>query len=372
MQGEAPPARLAQVADRAGVSLATASLALRRSPRVAEGTRMRIEAAARALDYQPLHAPERRLIPRALHREAAIHVGVVGAVGFEELLTDPFQVTVMTGFLETLEHSHATATFLPPPDVSRNVALLASAPMDGLVLVHSPAALGAALAVVERRALPAISLDPRPGDAIPGVMWLDFDGMSHLVSRIVAQGHKEALVVTLPFGGGRRRRGFVPIPAQADVPSQAVRQRLQAIHEAELTVSAVYETEASSLAEGERAGEAIVMLAELPTLIACQSDVLAAGVLTALERHGIRVPHDVSVTGFDGLDLPLIAPHVLTSVLQDGYEKGRRAAHHMLALIAGQRPEPSDMKTAVRDGNTLGRPRVGSGRGAAVAAEGKQ
>jgi len=340
------------------VSLATASLALRRSPRVAEGTRIRIEAAARALGYQPLHAPQRRATPRAPHGETAIHVGVVAAVGLEELLTDPFQVTVMTGLLDTLEQAHATATFLPPPDLSRNVALLASAPMDGVVLVHSPAALGAALAVVERRALPAISLEPRPGDTVPGVMWLDFDGMRHLVSRMIALGHSEALVVTLPFGGGRRRRGFVPIPAQADVPSQAVRQRLEAIHEAGLGVSAVYETEASSVAEGERAGEAIVMLAELPTLIACQSDVLAAGVLSALERRDIRVPQDVSVTGFDGLELPLIAPHVLTSVLQDGYEKGRRAAHHILAAIAGEGPEPSAMKLAVRDGTTLGPPRA--------------
>jgi DNA-binding LacI/PurR family transcriptional regulator len=327
---------------------------LRNSPRVAAHTRVRVAAAARTLEYRPQrHAA---VLPK---RYSTLRVGVVAAIGLDELLTDPFQVTVITGLVEVLEAAGATPTFVPPPNQTHHLALLSRIPLTGVVLVHSPEASGPAWTVVSRRALPTVGLEVPPGSTIPGVKWLDALALERLSALIRHYGHTDALVVSLPFGGTHRRRGFVPIPDPARVPSQPVRQRLAALTDAGLTVSRVYETERSSLDEGERAGAAITTLGDLPTVIVCQSDVLAAGVITALQRVGVRVPQDVSVTGFDGLDLPLIAPHRLTTVVQDGHEKGRRAATQLLQLMAGTTPEPNDMTVLLREGTTLSRARVG-------------
>lgn len=339
---------LADVAAHAGVSLATASLALRGAARVTTATRERVKAAAHDLGY-------RQAVGDGLAiSKAAPRIGIIAAAPLDELLDDPFQVTVITGLVETLERARATPVFLPPADEPRRVALLARVELDGMVLVHSPEASGAAWPAVVRRALPVVCLEAPSDGSVPGIQWRDEDAMLHLCERVLKQGHREAVVVTLPFGGPYRRHGFVPIPQPVRIASQAARSRLEAVFESGLEVSRVYETERSAQHEGERAGIAIASLSLPPTVVVCQSDALAAGVITGLEKEGLRVPQDVSVTGFDGLDLPLLAPRRLTTVVQDGMEKGRRAAAQLLRELAGDAPEPGDMTLTVRDGTTLG------------------
>ena len=343
---------LADVAAHAGVSVATASLALRGAARVSPSTRDAVRVAAHELGYR------RGARDAEVDGPPALRIGIVAAAPLDELLDDPFQVTVITGLVETLEHARAIPVFLPPADEPRRVALLARMKLDGVVLVHSPDASGAAWPAVVRRALPLVCLEAPSDGSVPGIQWRDEDAMHHLCERVLRHGHREAVVVALPFGGPYRRHGFVPIPEPARIPSQAARKRLEAVFESGLRVSRVYETERSAQHEGERAGTAIASLSVPPTVVVCQSDALAAGVIAGLEREGLRVPEDVSVTGFDGLDLPLLAPRRLTTVVQDGMEKGRRAAAQLLRELAGDAPEPDDMTLIVRDGTTLGAARV--------------
>ena len=62
-----------------------------------------------------------------------------------------------------------------------------------------------------------------------------------------------------------------------------------------------------------------------PTAVIAQSDLLAAGVIRAAEEAGLRVPEDVSVTGFDGIVVDGLAPYELTTLVQPAAEKGRAA-----------------------------------------------
>ena len=75
-----------------------------------------------------------------------------------------------------------------------------------------------------------------------------------------------------------------------------------------------------------------------PTAVACQSDLLASGVVLAARELGLRVPQDVSVSGFDGLDLPWLGPDVLTTVVQPLAEKGAAIGHAVEDLLAGEPP----------------------------------
>jgi DNA-binding LacI/PurR family transcriptional regulator len=88
-----------------------------------------------------------------------------------------------------------------------------------------------------------------------------------------------------------------------------------------------------------------------------QSDLLAAGVLLAARELGLRVPEDVSVAGFDGLDLPWLAPDVLTTVVQPLAAKGEAIGHAVESLLAGEAPEPLYLDVELRIGTTTGPPR---------------
>lgn len=81
-----------------------------------------------------------------------------------------------------------------------------------------------------------------------------------------------------------------------------------------------------------------------PTAIVAQSDLLAVGVMRAAAELGLRVPDDLSVTGFDGVDLPWL-PVPLTTVDQHGEEKGRALGRLVARLL--ERPHPDEVGTQV-------------------------
>jgi DNA-binding LacI/PurR family transcriptional regulator len=92
--------------------------------------------------------------------------------------------------------------------------------------------------------------------------------------------------------------------------------------------------------------------------VVAQSDLLAAGVLIAARDLGLRVPEDVSVAGFDGLELPWLAPDVLTTVVQPLAEKGEAMGQMVRALLAGESPESVMLDVTLRPGTTTGPPRA--------------
>jgi DNA-binding LacI/PurR family transcriptional regulator len=120
----------------------------------------------------------------------------------------------------------------------------------------------------------------------------------------------------------------------------------------------VVETASNAVAEGALAARALldVPAARRPTAVLAQSDILAAGVLSAAAELGLRVPADVSVTGFDGADLHWLAPTVLTTVVQPTEAKGRAAAAAAMALVAGEPAPDVLLPVTLRLGTTSGPP----------------
>src|SRR5690606_28131005 len=78
--------------------------------------------------------------------------------------------------------------------------------------------------------------------------------------------------------------------------------------------------------------------AHRPTAIVAQSDLLAAGAVLGARERGLRVPEDVSIAGFDGVDLPWLGADVLTTVRQPLSEKGATLARAVAGLLEGDEP----------------------------------
>ena len=91
-----------------------------------------------------------------------------------------------------------------------------------------------------------------------------------------------------------------------------------------------------------------------PTAIIAQSDLLAAGVIRAAEEAGLRVPEDLSVTGFDGIQVDGLAPYELTTLVQPAVEKGRAAGEAVARMLAGEDVETIRFTCVFRAGNTSG------------------
>ncbi|GAA5174101.1 substrate-binding domain-containing protein [Pseudonocardia eucalypti] len=346
-----PRPTLASVAARANVSPSTASLAFAGSPKVAAETRERVFTAARELGYagpDPLAASLRRG-----------RSGVVGAFIGERLLyafRDPVAVQLLDGIAEGLG-PHGVGLLLLPGDTGRpGLEQLGRIPLDAAIFATCGQEGDPALELLHQRGVPLVALD---GPVVDGVTLIDIEelsGITELARELHRLGHRRVATVTMPLRLDGTR-GWIDDGWRTRNHYRDVRHRLDGVFEVFGRVPAI-ETASNSVDEGAIAGRIVldVPADSRPTLVMAQSDILAAGVLRAARELGLRVPEDVSIAGFDGADLPWLAPELLSTVVQPSDEKGRLGAAAVMELLAGGQPADRTLPVRVRIGTTTGPP----------------
>lgn len=96
-------------------------------------------------------------------------------------------------------------------------------------------------------------------------------------------------------------------------------------------------------AEGLHRTDTLIRQGELPRALVCANDQLALGALSAARIHGVRVPEDVAITGWDNIRMSDLVSPMLTTVHQPIEELGAIAARHLLAQIAGRPVAPETL-----------------------------
>jgi DNA-binding LacI/PurR family transcriptional regulator len=341
---------LAAVASRAGVSPSTASLAFAGSPRVAPSTRERILTAAAELGYAGPNP-----IAASLRRGRS---GVIGAFVGERLMyafRDPVAVQLLDGIAEVLGE-HGVGLLLLAGDAGRPVPeQIARMPLDAAIFATCGLEDDPALDLLRARGVPLVGVE---GPVSDGVVLIDIDdrgGIAELCRHLHDLGHRRVASVAMPLRLDGTR-GPVDATRRGRVHYRDVRNRITGVEDVFGTVP-VLETASNAVAEGEWAGRTLldVPADRRPTAVVAQSDVLAAGVVQAATALGLLVPDDVSVTGFDGADLPWL-PGTLTTVVQPSDAKGRAAAEAAMALVEGGRPDDVLLPVTLRVGTTSGPP----------------
>lgn len=341
-------ATLSTVAARAGVSPSTASLAFAGSPRVAPATVERVLRAAGELGYA---GPDP--IAASLRRGRS---GVVGAVIGERLMyafRDPVAAQMLDGLTEVLGGLGVGLLLLagdggPPP------AQLARLPLDAAVFATCGLEDDPAFRLLRARKVPLVAVEGPIAAGVPLVDIEDRRGTVELAAHLRGLGHRRVAMVTMPLRLDGRR-GPVDAARLHAGAYRDTRERLLGAREVFPGLPAV-ETASNSIEEGERAGAALLAGPDRPTAVLAQSDLLAAGVLRAAAARGLAVPADLSVAGFDGADLPWLAPVRLTTVVQPTLEKGRAAGRAVVALLAGEVPPDVVLPVELRPGTTSGPP----------------
>lgn len=343
---------MADVAATAGVSLSTVSLTYSGAGPLSPETRAKVERAAAELGYAG-PSPHARAL-----RSGRTHV--VGLVIHERLqlsFRDPLMLRIMDSLVGDLGQMGLGVLLIPTPTGEEGErSLLESAAMDAAVLLRvrdhddEPA-----IDLLRRRGLPMVVME---GDAPAGAGSLTIDdraATADLIRHLVDLGHTRIGTITLPFG----LDGDTSIVSLEEARSRTawapVHRRLDAFDDAGVEPCVIVEARASLAAEGLAAAHLALAHESRPTALVCQSDLLAGGAILAARELGISVPHQLSVTGFDGIELPWLAPHELTTQVQDAEAKGHTLAAEVRSLLEGRAPEPVTMPLELRLGTTTSR-----------------
>ena len=342
---------LADVAARAGVSRSTASLAFSGAGPVAEATRQRVLAAAAALGYA---GPDP--LARSLRHGRSGVVGVAIGDRLLDAFRDPVAVALLDGMSEELT-ALGSALLLLPGDSRRTArppGLLTGLPLDALVCAGCDDEFPLVPPVLAR-GVPMVAVE---GPRHPDIPIVDIDhrgGTRQAAGHLVALGHERVAVVSLPLTANPR-----PGPASAERLARTTfalcRERLAAVTDVLGPGVPVIETGANLVEEGERAAATVLDLRPRPTAVIAQADLLAIGVIRAATKAGLRVPEDLSVVGFDGIDATGWLSHPLTTVVQPMQEKGHVAGRMVADLLAGRRPGDVTLPVTFRVGATTGPP----------------
>ncbi len=342
---------MADVAERAGVSLSTVSLTYSGAGPITDETKARVQKAAKDLGYGG---------PSPLGKSLRSgRTGVIAVVVSEKLVhsfRDPNTLRVMDGLVDELGTMGLSVLLVPPPTgIEGETTTLDTAAMDAAIIMRVRDEDDPSLEVLKRRGIPVVIME---GPAIKGAGLVTIDdaaGTAQLIGELRELGHERIGTVTLPFG----LRHATEILDKDNLPRAhwtPTRNRLEAFALAGVEPCVVVEAAATMVEEGIAAGHLAISHESRPTALVCQSDLLAAGVIIAARELEVRVPQDLSVVGFDGLDLPWLAPHQLTTMAQDGVRKGKALALEVKALLDGESPAPVTVPLEYVPGTTIARP----------------
>jgi len=307
-------ARLRDVAERAGVSSASVSRVLNRPETVSPKTRQRIEAAIAEMNFVPNWAA------RSLASQKSRTVGaVVPTLGIAIFARG---IEALQNRLEQSGHGLliASAQYNATKEVEQ-VRTLIERNVEGLILVgneHDEEIFD----LSERADIPLITTYLHAVDSRFSSVGVDNKAASRrIIQHVVELGHRQIGVVTSPTEQNDRTRsrleGIVEALAQSGILVSPNR-----------VLEVPY-----SIADGRRAAR--MLLTEHPSLtaIVCTTDVLAIGAVLEAPQLGRGVPDDLSVTGFDDLDLAGQITPALTTVHVPADEIGRQAADLMLSRL---------------------------------------
>ncbi|GAA4617790.1 LacI family DNA-binding transcriptional regulator [Saccharopolyspora hordei] len=304
------------VAARAGVSRALVSLVMRGSPKVSQERREAVLRAAEELGYSP-HA-----VARSLASRTSTLLGVMVSD-----LHNPFFAEIVDG-VEAFARSEGFELIINTGGRSATreraaVESLLSFRPAGLVLLGPVVPASGIAAAAEKAPVVLVARESR----LSSVDTVNDDGKhgaAVAVDHLVELGHRR--IVHLDGGRGSqaavRKRGYVA----------AMRKHgLEPV---------VLSSEYTDSAGAKAAGQLLERFDPLPTAIVAANDVNAVGVISALDEAGLRVPHDVSVVGYDNTSLAGLARIGLTTIDQPRREMGRLAAEALLQRVRGSRAEP--------------------------------
>lgn len=328
---------LREVARQARVSIKTASRVANGEVNVAEGTRSRVAAAIRKLGYRP------NGLARSMRTRRSDTLGLI-----VPSIRNPFYPAIARG-IEDVARQHGRAVFVTsadrdPDKEAHHIALLVDKRVDGIIL-GSPVVGPRALAPARSAGIPVVAMNPNV--ALPGALTLLIDNRAaaiEMMRYLLDLGHREiAYIDGMPSLHRCRERlaGY-----RISLEEAGIALDLDLVETGDFDYEAAYES-ARKLLERRPA----------TTCIFAGNDLMALGTMAAGLDLGLRIPGDLSVAGFDDIDLAAVVRPSLTTVHQPNYEMGRLAAELILSADGRRGGRARTMATRLVARQSTGAPR---------------
>ncbi len=310
--GEKQQVSLEDVARYCGLSTVTVSRVLNHSPSVREYNRKKVMEAMEALNY----------IPNAAARTLAR--GTTGIIG---MITPGLQDPFFSQIVQEVNNGLISHNLFLAISITANQGcdyILQQQRVDGMMLL-APGMEEMFVPKLKSQKVPFVVLDSQKRTADYSCILVDnFDGGFQVGQHLLSLGH--------------RKIGFIGGPVELTNSSEREHGLRAALEEKGLPVFCS-ERGQFSFADGYRIMTGWIERGNVPTAVFAADCNLALGVVTALREHGIRVPEDVSVCGFD--DEPMAQEYIpaLTIVAQPVAALAECAIEQLLTWIRGERPE---------------------------------
>lgn len=308
-----------EVAEYAGVSVATVSRVLNNSSTVRPTTAEKVNAAIKKLDYIPNQSA------RNLRRSES-RVILTLAPNF----SNPYYSRILTGIGDLAQERGYSVLICNTSSCAANeerfLKMLDTRRSDGAIFLGCRKSSEWIRRYADN--YPLVQCCEYVPDFGATVSIDNYKAAYETVSYLISLGHKRVAMLSADndfISTTLRRKGYEDALRDAG---------LEFGEELIAAADADY-----SYASGLKASEKLFSVEKRPTAVFCVSDILALSAISCAHDFGLNVPEDVAVTGFDDVDYTTMFHPYLTTVAQPCYEMGRESARILLNMIAGEKVE---------------------------------
>ncbi|OCX20385.1 LacI family DNA-binding transcriptional regulator [Pseudomonas graminis] len=323
---------LKDVARVAGVSRATAARCFASPEVVRPTTRDQVFAAARELGFRP------NLLGRQLRLQTTQLIGVVVPSLLNPVFAEQFQAMERAARLRGYNLLLATTDYSAERE-SAVVEELLRQRVDGLVLTVTDAHSNRVLQSLSTEDTPFVLAYHQPGSTEYSAVSVDNRAGMALATRYLLEA-------------GHRRIGMVAGPTlQSDRARQRYAGYCDAMAEHGLAAMPIIEMPSHTQADFTALAP-LLSGPHAPTALVCSNDLLAISLIAELRRHGWAVPQQLSIIGFDGIDIGTQMHPTLCSVVQPIAALATTVIDQLLAQIAGAAPTSHCLPCHIRPGES--------------------
>lgn len=300
------------VAREAGVSVATVSRVWNEAAFVSPDTRQRVAGVAARLGYSP-HGAARSLITRTTHAIGVLLPDLYGEF-FSEIIRGIDHTAQRHGYHILVSSSHDSK------DESEAALRSMRGRVDGMIIMSPDLEAHRTLHALQD-SFPVVLLNGgADSKAFDTITIENHEGACKMVRHLVKRGHRRIAMIGGPernYDAAERLRGYESALREGGIA-----------HDASLVMKGNF-----SELSGHSAARALLALDLRPTAIFAANDSMAIGALSALREHGLRVPEDIAIAGFDDIPMARFMNPPLSTVHVDISKLGELATTLFLSSL---------------------------------------
>lgn len=309
------------IAKMAGFSKTTISRVINNKPDVSPSTRKRVLDLIEEFNFHP------NLFATGKTQQKINHIGLIVPYSMGSILSNQFYVGVFQGILDEVERRGHYLLFCYVHK-KNYVEVYEQKRVEGFVLL-SPAALHRSIILELKSAnIPFVCTAKVLNE--PDITYVDVDnqkGGEIAAHHLIALGHRKIAIAYKPTLTSNYERLI------------GYKQTLKK-HNLQINENYIQTIEVSSIQSGYNMMMNLLALEDPPTAVFSSCDIMAYGAMKAIQEMNLKVPHDISVIGFDDIPLSRDMSPPLTTIRQPAVEKGSIAAGLLIDyLVHGKEPE---------------------------------